>query len=116
MATIVIVHGGWSGGWYFTPVARLLRSAGHEVYTPTLTGIGERVHLATRETGLSTHVQDVVNVLDFEDLHEVVLVGYSYGGMVITGVANRVPHRIKQLIYLDAFVPRNGESVADFMP
>lgn len=116
MATIVIVHGWWSGGWYFQTTARRLRAAGHEVYTPTVTGVGERVHLASPDLDLETHVQDIVNVLEFEDLHEVVLVGYSYGGMIISPVADRVPHRISQLVYLDAFVPRDGESLADIMP
>ena len=92
MATIVIVHGMWSGGWYFQPTARLLRAAGHEVYTPTLTGVGERVHLGSAETGLDTHVEDIVNVLEYEELHDVVLAGFSYGGAVITMVADRVPH------------------------
>ena len=113
MATIVIVHGMWSGGWYFQPIARTLRAAGHEVYTPTLTGIGERVHLGSPQVNLSTHVQDIVNVLEYEDLRDVVLVGFSYGGMVTTVVADRVPGRIRELIYLDAWVPRNGESMAD---
>ncbi len=113
MALFVIVHGGWSGGWYFQPAARLMRAAGHKVYTPTLTGIGERVHLAHPDVDLDLHIQDVVNVLEFEDLHEIVLVGYSYGGMVVTGVADRVPQRISQLIYLDAFVPKDGQSTAD---
>jgi pimeloyl-ACP methyl ester carboxylesterase len=116
MATFVIVHGMWSGGWYFQPTARILRAAGHEVYTPTLTGIGERVHLGSPATNLDTHVEDVVNVLEFEDLHEVVLTGYSYGGAVITAAAERAPERISQLVYLDALVPGNGQSVAELIP
>jgi pimeloyl-ACP methyl ester carboxylesterase len=116
MATFVIVHGMWSGGWYFQPTARMLRAAGHEVYTPTLTGIGERVHLGSPDTDLDTHLEDVVNVLEFEALHGVVLVGYSYGGVVVTGVADRVPERIAQLVYLDAWVPRDGQSVFDLIP
>lgn len=116
MATFVIVHGMWSGGWYFQPTARLLRAAGHEVFTPTLTGVGERVHLGSPATNLDTHVQDIANVLEFEDLFEVVLVGYSYGGAVVTAVAERVPERISQLVYLDAWVPRDGESVFDLIP
>jgi pimeloyl-ACP methyl ester carboxylesterase len=116
VATIVIVHGWWSGGWIFQPIARLLRAAGHEVYTPTLTGVGERVHLASPEVDLETHLLDIVNVLQYEDLRDVVLVGYSYGGMVVTGVADRVPERIASLVYLDAFVPRDGESLRDIMP
>ena len=116
MATFVIVHGMWSGGWYFQPLARILRGAGHEVYTPTLTGIGERVHLGSPDITLDTHIEDIVNVLEFEDLSEVVLAGFSYGGVVVTGVADRVPERISQLVYLDAWVPRDGESVFDLIP
>lgn len=116
MATLVIVHGMWSGGWYFQPVARLLRAAGHEVYTPTLTGLGERVHLGTPATDLETHVLDVLNVLEYEELREVVLVGYSYGGVVVTAVADRAPERVARVVYLDAWVPRDGESVFDLIP
>jgi pimeloyl-ACP methyl ester carboxylesterase len=116
VATFVLVHGMWSGGWVFQPAARTIRAAGHEVYTPTLTGIGEREHLGSAEVNLETHVRDVLNVLRFEDLREVVLVGYSYGGAVITVVADRAPERISQLIYLDAWVPRNGQAVADLIP
>lgn len=116
MATIVIVHGMWSGGWYFQPTARLLREAGHEVFTPTLTGVGERVHLGSPEVGLETHVRDVVNVLEFEDLREVVLVGYSFGGVVVTAVADRVPERVARIVYLDAWIPGDGQAVADLIP
>jgi pimeloyl-ACP methyl ester carboxylesterase len=110
-ATFVIVHGAWGGGWAFKEVDRLLTADGNKVYRPTLTGQGEKVHLSTPEVGLSTHIQDIVNVILWEDLHDVVLVGHSYGGMVITGVADRVPDRIRRLIYLDAFLPEDGESV-----
>jgi pimeloyl-ACP methyl ester carboxylesterase len=110
--TIVIVHGAWGGGWAFKQVDGLLRDKGFNVYRPSLTGQGERVHLASSDVGLSTHIMDVVNVILFEDLHDVILVGHSYGGMVITGVADRVPDRIKKLIYVDAFVPEDGESVS----
>jgi pimeloyl-ACP methyl ester carboxylesterase len=110
--TIVFVHGAWGGGWQFHKVEPLLEQAGYRVLRPTMTGLGERVHLAGPEVGLSTHIEDIVNVLEFEDLHDIVLVGHSYGGMVITGVADRVPDRITQLIYLDAILPENGESVA----
>jgi pimeloyl-ACP methyl ester carboxylesterase len=116
VATFVIVHGMWSGGWYFQPTARMLRAAGHEVYTPTLTGVGERVHLGSADTDLETHVLDIVNVMVYEDLHEAILVGYSYGGMITTVVADRVPERIAQLVYLDAWVPRHGECLADLIP
>ena len=116
MATFVIVHGMWSGGWFFQPIARILRGAGHEVYTPTLTGIGEREHLGSPETNLDTHVRDIVNVLEFEELRDVVLAGYSYGGVVVTAVADRVPERIAQIVYLDAWIPRDGEAVFDLIP
>ena len=116
MATFVIVHGAWGGGWAWRrTVAPLLREAGHEVFTPTLTGLGERVHLARPETDLDTHIQDVVNLLVWEDLREVVLVGHSYGGMVITGVADRAGERLQHLIYLDALVPADGQSLADLV-
>jgi pimeloyl-ACP methyl ester carboxylesterase len=109
--TYVIVHGAWAGGWEFKKVGDLLLADGHTVYRPTLTGQGERVHLASPDIDLNLHIQDIVNVILWEDLHDVVLVGHSYGGMVITGVADRVPERIKQVIYLDAFLPENGESL-----
>ena len=92
MACFVLVHGGGHGGWCYAKVAALLRAAGHDVYTPTLTGLGERKHLLTVDTDLSTHVTDIVNTLIYEDLRDVLLVGHSYGGMVITGVADRAPN------------------------
>lgn len=110
--TFVIVHGAWGGGWAFKDVALRLSQRGHTVYRPTLTGLGEKVHLAGTNIDLDTHVTDVVNIILWEDLHDVVLVGHSYGGMVITGVADRIPDRIRQLIYLDAILPENGQSVA----
>ena len=110
--TIVFVHGAWGGGWQFHKVQPLLEEAGHIVYRPTMTGLGERVHLAGPEVGLSTHIEDIVNVLEFEDLHDIVLVGHSYGGMVIAGVADRVPDRIGRLVFMDAIVPEDGESVS----
>lgn len=115
MATFVLVHGTTAGGWVWKGITPHLEAAGHVVYRPTLTGLGERVHLLTREVGLSTHITDIVNVLEFEDLTDVVLVGHSYGGMVITGVADAVPKRIRELVYLDAAVPRDGESLLDLM-
>jgi pimeloyl-ACP methyl ester carboxylesterase len=115
MATFVLIPGGWSGGWQWRVVAARLRATGHDVFTPTLTGLGERVHLANPEVGLDTHIEDVVNVIRFEDLTDVILVGYSYSGMVITGVADRVPERLAQLVYLDAFVPEDGQSLADLV-
>lgn len=107
----VIVHGAWGGGWAFKKVDSLLTAAGNNVYRPTLTGQGERAHLATPEVGLGTHINDVVNTILYEDLQNVILVGHSYGGMVVTGVADSIPERISKLIYLDAFVPEDGESV-----
>jgi len=115
MATYVLVHGAWHGGWCWQRVTPLLRAAGHEVWTPTLTGLGERSHLASPEIDLNTHIQDVVNVLEYEDLRKVILVGHSYGGMVITGVAERAAERLIHLIYLDAFVPRDGQLLLDLV-
>ena len=109
--TYVLVHGAWGGGWAFREVDDLLTAQGHKVYRPTLTGQGERVHLATLDVGLETHITDVVNTVLFEELDDIVLMGHSYGGMVVTGVADRIPDRISQLIYLDAFVPEDGQSV-----
>jgi len=113
--TFLIVHGGWGGGWEWTPVARLLREQGHEAFTPTLSGLAERGHLGP-EVGLSAHVEEIAGLLEFEDLHDVVLCGASYGGMVITGAADLVPDRIGLLIYIDAFVPEVGQSTLDFVP
>lgn len=110
MATYVLVHAAFQGGWGWKRVAPFLRTAGHEVYTPTLTGVGERAHLATPAVDMDTHIQDVVGVLKYEDLQQVILVGHSYGGTVITGVADRAPERLAHLVYLDAQVPRDGES------
>jgi pimeloyl-ACP methyl ester carboxylesterase len=116
MATYVLVHGAWHGGWCWSRVAPLLREQGHDVYTPTLTGLGERSHLATPAVDLSTHVTDVVNVIEFEDLRNVILMGHSYGGQVITGVAGAIPERIGQLAYLDAMVPDDGQGIKDMIP
>ena len=113
MATFVLVHGSRYGGWCWKPLSALLRAAGHEVYTPTLTGLGEREHLASREVGLETHVRDIVNLLRYEDLRDVILVGHSLGGMAITGAANDAADRIAQLVYLDAIVPQDGQSRMD---
>jgi pimeloyl-ACP methyl ester carboxylesterase len=108
--TIVIVHGAWGGSWAFRKVEALLRDKGFNVYRPQLTGLGERVHLSKPDIGLTTHIDDVVNTILYEDLHDIILMGHSYGGMVITGVADRVPDRIRRLVYVDAFVPNDGES------
>ncbi|MCB0115949.1 MAG: alpha/beta hydrolase [Caldilineaceae bacterium] len=113
MATLVLVHGTTAGGWVWKDVTPHLQAAGHTVYTPTLTGLGERIHLANREVGLETHITDIVNVLLYEDLTDVVLAGHSYGGIVISGVADRVPERIRHLIYLDAVIAEDGESCLD---
>ena len=113
MATFVLVHGAMGGGWGWRRVAPLLRARGHDVYTPTLTGLGEREHLATPAANLTTHVTDIVNVLRYEDLHDIVLVGHSYGGMVITGVVEQEAERIKHLVYLDAMLPQAGQSAVD---
>jgi pimeloyl-ACP methyl ester carboxylesterase len=114
-ATYVIVHGAWGGSWDWKQVAALLGARGHRVTRVALTGLGERVHLASPQIGLDTHVTDVVNTILWDDLRDVVLVGHSYGGVVITGAADRVRDRIRHLVYLDAFVPRNGESVMDLV-
>lgn len=116
MATYVLVHGAWHGGWCWSRVARTLRETGAEVYTPTLTGLGERAHLASREVGLETHVADVLEVLEAEDLTDVVLAGHSYAGMVVTAVADHAAARIARLIYLDAVVPRDGQCLYDRAP
>jgi pimeloyl-ACP methyl ester carboxylesterase len=113
MATYVLVHGGGHGGWCYQRVARILRAEGHEVYTPTLTGVGERLHLAKCDPDLDMHIQDVVAVLEYEGLSDVILAGHSYGGMVITGVADRATDRVAQLVYLDAATPQNGQSLDD---
>src|SRR6266550_3724430 len=109
VAVFVLVHGSFHGGWCWQRVVPVLRAAGHGVYTPTLTGLGERVHLASPDVGLSTHIEDIVNFILWENLHDIVLVGHSYGGMVVTGVADRIPGRIKHLVYVDALLAENGE-------
>lgn len=113
MATFVICHGTWEGGWCWREVRRRLERLGHEVYTPTLTGLGERCHLNGAHVDFNTHVEDVVNVIKFEDLSQVILVGHSYGGAVITGVAEQIPERVSHLVYLDALVPVDGKTVGD---
>jgi pimeloyl-ACP methyl ester carboxylesterase len=113
MATYVLVHGGGHGGWCYQPVARILRAAGHEVYAPTLSGLADRSHLLSPAIDLDTHVTDVASLLFYEDLHDVILVGHSYGGMVITGIADRAADRVGRIVYLDAANPVNGESLVD---
>lgn len=109
--TFVIVHGAWGGSWSFKKADALLTEKGFKVYRPNLTGQGERVHLASPDIDLNTHILDVVNTILYEDLHDVILMGHSYGGMVITGVADSIPERISQLIFMDALVPNDGESL-----
>jgi len=116
MSTFLICHGAWSAGWAWKKVRPLLRAAGHEVFTPTYTGLGERGHLVSRAINLDTHIADVLGVIDCEELRDIVLVGHSYGGMVATGVADRAGDRIAKLVYLDAFVPGHGQSLFDMLP
>jgi pimeloyl-ACP methyl ester carboxylesterase len=113
MATYVLVHGGGHGGWCYQRVAKILRGAGHDVYTPTMTGLGERSHLLRPDIDLDLHIRDIASVLRYDDLRNVILVGHSYGGMVITGVADRAADRIGRLVYLDAANPTNGQSLVD---
>jgi pimeloyl-ACP methyl ester carboxylesterase len=113
MATFVLVHGAFQGGWVWHPVASLLRSEGHVVFTPTLTGSGEREHLLDPSIDLNTYIRDVTNLIYFEALNQVILVGHSYAGVVITGVANKLQTRISHLVYVDAMVPEDGKSVVD---
>src|SRR5215471_17762390 len=116
MTTYVLVHGAWHGGWCWRKVRDALERSGAEVYTPTLTGLGERAHLASKDIGLDTHVADVLGVLEGEDLSEVVLVGHSYSGMVVTAVADRAADRVARLVYLDAVVPNDGQCLYDRAP
>ncbi len=116
MATFVLVHGAWHGGWCWRRVATPLREAGHEVFTPTLTGLSDRAHLLSPAVNMSTHATDIVKLIDAEGLTDVVLVGHSYAGMVISAVAAQRPEAIKTRVYLDAFVPENGEAAIDLLP
>jgi pimeloyl-ACP methyl ester carboxylesterase len=116
MATFVLVHGAWHGAWCWRRVARLLTRAGHDVFAPTLTGLCERSHLLTPAVDLDTHILDIVNELKWQELKDVVLVGHSYGGMVISGVAEKMEKAIASLVLLDAFLPENGQSVIDIWP
>lgn len=116
MSTFVLVHGAWHGGWCWDRVTPMLRAAGHVVHTPTLTGLSERAHLLSPQVGLDTHAEDVVRLLDILDLRDVVLVGHSYAGQIITAVADRRPARIAQRVHLDAFVGTDGEAARDLLP
>jgi pimeloyl-ACP methyl ester carboxylesterase len=111
MANIVLVHGAWHGAWCYRHTAAALRRMGHEVFTPTHTGVGERAHMAGETITLETHIRDVAGCIEAEEISDIILVGHSYGGMVITGVADRMADRIKALVYLDAFVPGDGDSL-----
>jgi pimeloyl-ACP methyl ester carboxylesterase len=112
-ATFLVCHGAWSAGWAWKKMHPLMAAAGHRLVTPTYTGLGERAHLANPSIDLETHIEDVLNVIEYEDLRDFVLVGHSYGGMVATGVADRARDRVTQLIYVDAFVPGDGQSLFD---
>src|SRR3954471_18269998 len=116
MATFVLVHGAWHGSWCWARVRRALLDGGHEVFTPTLTGVGERSHLLSRDVDLQVHIDDVVNLIRWEELDEVILCGHSYGGCVISGAADAVPDRIAALVYLDAFLLEDGECLHDLLP
>jgi len=113
MAIFVLVHGGGHGGWCYQPVARLLQKAGHIVYAPSLTGLGDRAHLVTDKVDLDMHITDIVRLLEYEDLRDAIIVGHSYGGMVITGVADRAADRVGHRVYLDAAYPRHDESLLE---
>jgi pimeloyl-ACP methyl ester carboxylesterase len=116
MATFLVCHGAWSAGWAWKKVRPLLQAAGHDIYTPTYTGLGERAHLASPIVDLDWHIGDVLAVLHYEDLRDVILVAHSYGGMVATGVADRAGDRVGRLIYLDAYIPSNGQCQFDLLP
>lgn len=113
MATYVLVHGAWGGSWGYAPLARALRAQGHDVHVPSLTGLGERAHLAHGGITLTDHINDVIGLIDCEQLSDIVLVGHSYGGMVITGVAARRGNHVRSLVYLDAFLPQDGQALWD---
>lgn len=113
MATYLICHGAWAGNWAWKRIRDILRTEDHEVLVPTYTGLGERAHLAGPLVDLETHIQDVRNVIEYEDLTDIILVGHSYGGMVASALADRIGERVRQMIYVDAFVPQDGESLYD---
>lgn len=115
MTTYVLVHGAFGGSYGFRKVRPLLTAAGHEVLTPSLTGIGERSHLRTPDIDLALHIEDVANMVRCEDVDDIVLLGFSYGGMVVTGCLDRFGDRVRELVYLDAFVPRDGQAATDVL-
>lgn len=114
--TLLVAHGAWSAGWSWKKMHPRMAATGHRLLVPTYTGLGERAHLASPEVSLETHVQDLLGVIRFEQLEDFVLVAHSYGGMVATAVADRVPEKIRKLVYLDAFVPRDGQALFDLVP
>jgi pimeloyl-ACP methyl ester carboxylesterase len=116
MATFVLVHGAWHGSWCWKRVHKALQAEGHDVFTPSLTGVGERSHLISSQVNLDTHIADVVNLMRWEELTDVVLCGHSYGGCVVTGVADRSAERLHAVVYLDAFILENGQSLHDALP
>jgi pimeloyl-ACP methyl ester carboxylesterase len=116
MSTFVLVHGAWHGGWCWKRVRQTLQAQGHNVFTPTLTGVADRSHLLSPAVNLDTHIDDVINLIRWEELSDVVLCGHSYGGCVVSGVADRIPERIGALVYLDAFVLEDGESLHQTLP
>jgi len=116
MSVYILVHGAWGGSWCWKSIRRALQAQSHEVFTPSLSGVGERSHLLSRHIDLDTHIADVMNLIRWEELSDVVLCGHSYGGCVVTGVADRMPDRIRALVYVDAFVPENGQSLHDTLP
>jgi pimeloyl-ACP methyl ester carboxylesterase len=115
-ATFVLVHGAWHGGWCWQNAAAILRSAGHTVYTPTQTGLGERSHLLSRDITIDTFVDDVANLIRWEQLKQVVLVGHSFGGLTISGVADRMPERLRKLVYLDSLILEDGQTPFSVLP
>lgn len=116
MSTFILVHGAWHGGWCWGRVAPALRAAGHDVFTPTLSGLSDRAHVLSPAVDLSTHVEDIVRLIDAEGLNEVILVGHSYAGMVISGVAEARPDALRIRVHLDAFLPVDGEAAIDLLP
>ena len=114
--TIVFVHGAWGGAWDYQIMEKLLEDKGHKVYRPTLTGQGQRSHLLNPSINLDTHIMDILNVIKYEELDDFILVGHSYGGMVISGVADKVPEKIRHIVYMDAFVPLDGENALSLFP
>jgi len=115
MSTFLVAHGAWAAGWAWKKMPPLMNAMGHRFITPTYTGLGERAHLSDPSINLDTHIQDIIGVIEYEDLQDFILLGHSYGGMVATGVADRKADRISRLIYLDAFVPRDGQCLFDLV-